>query len=185
MPRRSVPLVRRLSEPRVRDSIAVHAEHRSVPWPFSFPVPRKNIAGRRNHNARPVLRDRDRRRTASKCVGGNLAHLLLDSSLWRLPSRRQQFENRGLQRKAWIGTTVCTLPSCARRTSFSSAAVSPSCSRQSGAIDSSTSSTPARPRANGWPGRRQSIRADGVPRSRHIRPRRLTRQCLPIGGERR
>jgi hypothetical protein len=33
--------------------------------------------------------------------------------------------------------TVCTLPSCARRTSFSSAAVSPSCSRQSGAIDSS------------------------------------------------
>ena len=67
MPRRSVSLVRRLSEPRVRDSAGVHAEHRSVPWPFSFPVPRKNIAGRRNHNARPVLRHRDRRRTAFKC----------------------------------------------------------------------------------------------------------------------
>ena len=67
MPRRSVPLVRRLSEPRVRDSAAVHAEHRSVPWPFSFPVPPKNIAGRRNHNVRPVLRHSDRRRTAFKC----------------------------------------------------------------------------------------------------------------------
>ena len=67
MPRRSVPLVRRLSEPRVRDSATVHAEHRSVPWPFSFPVPPKNIAGRRNHNARPVLRHSDTRRTAFNC----------------------------------------------------------------------------------------------------------------------
>ena len=38
MPRRSVPLVRRLSEPPVRDSATVHAEHRSVPWPLSSPV---------------------------------------------------------------------------------------------------------------------------------------------------
>ena len=126
MPRRSVPLVRRLSEPRVRDSAAVHAEHRSVPWPFSFPVPRKNIAGRRNHNARPVLRHRDRRRTAFKCGRKLITSTWGLLALGRLPSRRQQFENRGLQRKAWIGTTVCTLPSCARRTSFSSAAVSPS-----------------------------------------------------------
>ena len=145
MPRRRVPLVRRLSETRVRDSAAVHAQHRSVPWPVSFLVPRKNIAGRRNHNARPVLRDRDRRRTA-KCVGGNLTHLRGDS--------RQ-------------GASAKCLLAAERR------------------IDSSTSSTPARPRANGWPGRRQSIRADGVPRSRHIRPRRLTRPCLPSGGERR
>ena len=50
LPRRSVPLVRRLSEPRLRDSAAVHPEHRSVPWPFSFPVPLKNIAGLRNHD---------------------------------------------------------------------------------------------------------------------------------------
>jgi hypothetical protein len=55
MPRPSVPLVRRLPEPRVRDSAAVHAEHRSAPLPFSFPVPRKNIASRRNHNERPKL----------------------------------------------------------------------------------------------------------------------------------
>ena len=51
MPRRSVPLVRRLSEPRVRDSAAVHAEHRSVPWLFPFPMPPTNVACRRNLNA--------------------------------------------------------------------------------------------------------------------------------------
>lgn len=40
--------------------------------------------------------------------------------------------------------------------------------------------------AREWLARAASVdRADGVPRSRHIRPRRFTRQCLPISGDRR
>ena len=66
MPRRSVPLLRRLSEPQFH-SAAVHAEHQSVPWPFSLPVPLKNIAGRRNHKARPVLRHSDMPNSLQMC----------------------------------------------------------------------------------------------------------------------
>ncbi len=84
MPRRSVPLVRRLSEPRVRDSAAVHAEHRSTLWPFSFPCGRNPITS----------------------TWGLLA-------LGRLPSA-QQFENRGLQlRQGYGGQPSRGLPAVA------------------------------------------------------------------------